>query len=654
MPRSSHAPTVAFMEEADEDSGSSVEIRAGTRVYASRDDSPKERPNTGKYRKGDGPDSPPRRSPKDKKGESRKEREPRPYGGPPPRESGRHERRESEAAARRMRAEAKADRDSAKALKNSRPQSLRHANTQPIVQQSPSHRRAYPDGPGHYGPPQSAPSSSRPRANSRPASYYAGQMGPPPPVNPAWQQGPMAPPTFVPGSPYDYDYAQSPMMMGGPPMPVPGMHGGMPAGSPGGPGFYDMGPPPSGPPPVQARDLRSRFEPRPSSAMGYSSTPSRNHPLDDYGEFAEYREEAPYGHQRRPSRSHRPQALPPHDEDRKRMPPPDFKPQRMPSMPRRPSTTANTVTPFQPPPPRPSSRHQSTRPPPPSHRRSVGFAEQSVYDEETDEDDLLTHEDLFHDSPEPSYHAKRRSMSRGQRGSFATPAFDDDDLDGPSSQPLARRRSRRGSTYGGPGGPSAALGSGGVSLTDDGNRYMDAVRYQEDVSGGPPVPLTAESLRKANKRDGVASSRSTRSSASRDDSEHKRSNTTGLTRSSGGAGGPPGDDFTIKVSGAAVVRVNGAEIECENSEITFSNPGGGARLGPGDGDSLYELEDDRSRAPQRKALPLRPRAPSQADSQRGYLPGYAPYEHAPYEQHAPYDQYDYDSYDEVHSQAGYI
>ncbi|KAF4121822.1 hypothetical protein GMORB2_1662 [Geosmithia morbida] len=630
MTRSSRAPTVAFMEEADEDSGSSVEIRAGTRVYALSEDQPsppKERPNTGKYRRGEGPNSPPRGT--KERGESRKERDPRPYRDQG-REIAHHERRDSESAARRMRAEAKADRDSAKALKNSRPQSLRHANTQPAVQQPPPYRRPHADAPGVYGgpPPQRAPSRSRPRAASRPANHYDGQMGPLPPVTGGWAASPMGPPPLFPSSgpgPYDFEYSQSPYsqspMLGGAHMAA-AMHGGMLSGSPGGPGFYEMAPPPpQGPPPV-TRDLRQRFEPRPSSAMGYSSTASRSYRHDDYPDYPDYPEEAPYGstggggggHQRRPSRTQRQQK----DDDRKRMPPPDLKPQRIPSMPRRPSTTANTVTPFQPPPQRPSSRHQ-TRPPPPSHRRSVGFTDPDLLDEEDDEDDdddednLLTHEDLFHDSPEPSYHQRRRSVHRPQRGSFAV--YDDDDHD---SQPLARRRSRRGSTYGG-----AALGTGGVSLTEE-NKYMDAVRYQEDVSGGPQMPLTAESLRKANKRgEGVASSRSTRSSASRDDSEYKRSNTTGLTRSSNGNN----DDFTIKVSGAAVVRVNGAEIQCENSEITFSN-GMATRAGDLDGGSaLYELEDDRSLHRERKALPHRPRAPSQGDSQsRGYLPGYAPYE----------------------------
>jgi hypothetical protein len=228
-----------------------------------------------------------------------------------------------------------------------------------------------------------------------------------------------------------------------------------------------------------------------------------------------------------------------------------------------------------------------------------------------DDDDLLGENDLFHDlSPQPPYPQRRKSMARTRRESLV---YDDDEYE----ITPAGRSSRRGSIYGG-----AELGSGGASLESE-NRYMDALRYQEDVSGGAPVPLTAETLRKANKRgERVASSRSTRSSGSHDESEYKRSNTTGITRSSSG-----GDDFTIKVSGPALVRVNGAEIECEDSEITFSNGGpGGSRGGSDHVSTMYQLED-RSHHRERKALPHRTRAPSQSDSQsRGYAPSHAPYD----------------------------
>lgn len=200
---------------------------------------------------------------------------------------------------------------------------------------------------------------------------------------------------------------------------------------------------------------------------------------------------------------------------------------------------------------------------------------------------------------------------------------DEDDDDEFDVSPGVSRGGRRGSMH------TAALGSGGVSLEKA--RYLDAMRYQDDVHGSLPMPLTAETLRKATKRGEGASSRSTRSSDSRDESEYKRSNTTGITRSSSGAP----DEFTIKVSGAAVVRFEGAEIECDDGEITFSNNRPGtSRVGSDRASTVYQLEDSRSRY-ERKALPPlahRPRAPSQSDTQsRAYAPSHAPYEHAPYD-----------------------
>jgi hypothetical protein len=247
-----------------------------------------------------------------------------------------------------------------------------------------------------------------------------------------------------------------------------------------------------------------------------------------------------------------------------------------------------------------------------------------------DEEDLLTPNDLFHDiSPEPKYDQRRLSAARLRHHPVYADEDDDDDDDDDDEEfaisPGAGRSIRRGSMH------TAALGSGGVSLERD--RYLDAMRYQDDINGGQQLPLTAESLRRAAKRGEVASSRSTRSSDSRDESEYKRSNTTGITRSSSGVP----DDFTIKVSGAAVVRFEGAEIECEDSQITFSNNRPGpSRIGSDRASTVYQLEDARSRF-ERKALPHRPRAPSQSDAQsRAYAPSHAPYEHAPYE-HAPYD-----------------
>ncbi|PBP27388.1 hypothetical protein BUE80_DR001525 [Diplocarpon rosae] len=95
-------------------------------------------------------------------------------------------------------------------------------------------------------------------------------------------------------------------------------------------------------------------------------------------------------------------------------------------------------------------------------------------------------------------------------------------------------------------------------------KLNQAQAYQEDVGGGPTLPLTAEVLRRQQrKQDG--SSRSTKSSASRDESDYKKSATTRTTRSSSGENE---ESVTIKLVGQARVTVGGTQIDCtEGGEI---------------------------------------------------------------------------------------
>lgn len=357
--------------------------------------------------------------------------------------------------------------------------------------------------------------------------------------------------------------------------------------------------------------------------MGFRAPPAHDFRQDDYLD-----EQAPRV-SRRPSRSKRA------DEDAMRMPPPSF-------IPKRPQSALPPTTPFRPPPiQRPPSRQNQSRPtsrqnqsrPPPSHRRSAGYddvrCDDSSSDASLDDDDR--DEGLFHDiSPNASFEQRRAVASRQRRASVV---YEQPDYD----LVPAAGRARRASMYG-----PAGLGSGGVSLGD--GKLNAALKYQDEVNGCSQVPLTAETLRKVMRRGGVPSSQSTRSSGSRDDSEYRRSNTTGITRSSYGT-----DEFTIKVPGNTVVRLQGAEIECSNEggEITWSSRATGSRTGSDRASTVYQqLEDSRrigdgrhyedprrlDDSPmrmERKALPHRPRAPSQADSQsRGYAPPYAPYEPA--------------------------
>lgn len=600
---SKRSSLIAHVEDAvDEDA---VEGISSTRKYATSEFPAKERPNTGKSRAdkslalsrstsssaGAGltdSDSTARSSEKRGKTVER----PSPRDGPEPTRTDpkRRERRhrEDEALPRRTRTEPAPPpkhRDSSTAPRKSRPPS-KHSNSMPVVQQQPSYVRGRVEDPAFYGLKQAAAPSSRPRAQTRPVSYYAGQPPGPATVGPTWHSGGPSP-----GGPFPVgSFPPPPMWTGGAPSPA----------------GYGPPPPPSpiGPPPPGYLDssalaasshshLRHRFDARPSSALGIHGPPAHDLRQDDFSD-----EQAPRV-SRRPSRSKRA------DQDTIRMPPPSF-------VPKRPQSALPPATPHRP--PGPPSRQNRSRPPP-THRKSVGYEDLRCDDSSSEgsfEDDR--DEGLFHDiSPNAAYEQRRAVVSRQRRASvvYGQPEYD---------LVPAAGRARRASMYGPAGG--------GVSLGD--SKLNAALKYQDEVNGGSQVPLTAETLRKVMRRGGVPSSQSTRSSGSRDDSEYRRSNTTGITRSSYG-----NDEFTIKVPGNSVVRLQGAEIECSNEggEITWTSRTGGSRAGSDRASTVYpQLEDprrldDSPMRAERKALPHRPRAPSQTDSQtRGYA--FAPYEPA--------------------------
>ncbi|KAK8915793.1 hypothetical protein VCV18_010493 [Metarhizium anisopliae] len=614
---------IAHVEDAEEDSGSSINGIEGTRKYAVSEAymSPiKIQPNSGKSRSDkrlvnsrssstsvsfdeSGASSDKRGKPLTRRTADRE------YGDLEPRihDRGRrrrehrlrdeedeedeeeHRRAAAAAAAQAKAAKVKAKEQDARPLRKQRPTSLKSSATQPVIQQM--YKRGHVDNPANYGIQQPAITANRPRAQTRPASYYAGQPMRPAPISMAWYPPPLPAPRPIPvGS-----YPPPPTWHGHGPGASPGGFAGPPLPSPVGPpaGYFDGG--------VMAANphshLRSRFDTRPSSAMGYHrpspAPPPRPPPSLDYHDPEEFTGEPPP--------VSRPTRRPPRraEDDRRRMPPPEH-------IPIRPQSALPPSTPYRPPPlsHRPPSRQSQSRPPP-AHRRSVGFADQAG----SDDDDFLGDDGLFHDnSPNASFDQRQAVARRLRRASIA---YDNHDYD----LVPATSRVRRSSLYG------SALPSGGVSLDD--KKYTDALKYQEAIGGAPQMPLTAEMLRKAGKRGAAASSRSTRSSGSRDDSEFKRSNATGITRTSFNS-----DDFTIKVSGGARVRVPGAEIECEDGgEITFSTRPSGSRLASDKASLMYsQLEDSRSRLDHR-TLPYRPRAPSQSDSQsRGYAPSHVDYD----------------------------
>ena len=491
------------------------------------------------------------------------------------------ERQKTDAKERSTKAEAPRAARTSQTPRKTRPALPQHAATQPII----SHQSGYPqqpiDNPSYYGMQQPAVSGPARPGTRRPASYYAGQPVPRPPVsNPSWHPAPPFPivGTFPP--PMSPMYPPSPMMhapMAPPPPPAP-----VPVESH---DYFDT--------PHQARDrLKARFQ-RPASAMGgggrlppvsYTSPEFEGHGGQNVA--------------RRPSQSGRRER----ERDRQDMPPPTW-------IPRRPSSAMPTAAPFKPPPQpqaTPVRQQRSLH----ASRRSVGFVDQQGRG--FADDDLLPDDGhLFQDlSPQPSYEPPRNNRSRLVRGSVS---YDNSDYE---LVPAKGRNSRRSSIHG-----TQALEQGSIE-----DAHLEAaLRYQDRMSGGKAqIPLTAKVLHEANRREGVASSRSTRSSGSHDDSEYyKRSSTTGITRSSGGGG----DDYTIKLSGNAVVRAQGLEIECEGGDITFSAPSR-SRSGSDRGSTIFpqQIEDSHSRL-DRRALPHRGRAPSQSDSQsRGYAPTYAPYD----------------------------
>ncbi|KAL2211869.1 hypothetical protein CC79DRAFT_1364157 [Sarocladium strictum] len=579
----------AYVEDAEEDTGSSIEGDENTRAYATSQappPTPPQRSNTSKSRGSRPPaersgsssaslvdaetDSTTRSSKQSmplKPSSGRKDSDQR------PREAVRRRRERPSIDARERNApDSGRPPKEAQVPRSARPPPPQHAATQPIINNyQTGFARPNVEDASYYGIQPATSGPVRP-GNRRPASYYAGQPPRPPVSNPSWHQ----PPPFPVGTFPPPMYPPSPMMHA--PMPPHPPPPGMAEPQ----GYFD----PSLDPSMQSRDrLKARFQQRPSSAMGGRPPSSMGFPPPEYDE--------PLGRPitRRPSQSGRRER----DRDRQDMPPPTWVPQRS-------NSAMPVVAPFRPPPQnlQPSPLRQQR--PSNANRRSVGFADQRTRG--FADDDLIGEDDLFHDiSPQPPRMKPQRGSQSYGHGDYELV--------------LAERNSRRSSIHG------AAISGGGASLEED--PVEAAMRYQDRMNGGK-VPLTEKVLREASKRGGVPSSRSTRSSASHDDSEYyKRSNTTGFTRSSGGGG----DDYKFKVSGAAIVRdrASGLEIECEGGEIIFSAGPSRSRSGSERGSTIFpQLEDSQSRMGQR-ALAYRGRAPSQSDSQsRGYAPTHAPYE----------------------------
>jgi hypothetical protein len=148
------------------------------------------------------------------------------------------------------------------------------------------------------------------------------------------------------------------------------------------------------------------------------------------------------------------------------------------------------------------------------------------------------------------YHEGRtliRDDSRSRHGSSHRNSVSYDLGDGPRVE-TANAGRRRQSYYGQTATPS-------TGSSDYEAKVRQAATYQQDV--GETIPLTAEVLKRQQRRQ-AGSSRSTKSSASRDESDWRKSATTRTTRSGSGEG----ENVTIKVTGTARVMVGGAQIDC--------------------------------------------------------------------------------------------
>jgi len=450
--------------------------------------------------------------------------------------------------------------------------SVRSAKTMP-----PPSSRASDEPSGYYTIPHKG-RSSRPRAQTRPESYYGQSASRPPPRQPMsgspyYQQPPppnMVPPSFPPPSwAVPFSGPGSGPGPGPGPMPMPMHH-----------------PPPLPPPPADhhfTRDLAMRFKPppppmgRPSSALGY------RHASNPY----DYEHVPEKSVPRRSSVSRKASKDIKEQEDRRRMPPP----------------------------PRP----KSARPEriilkaQPAQRKSVNF-------EDEDLDDIIPRYPSIHRRESGVEYGSIPFDDRRQSYDAAESIFDyEDDEDEDEDEepyyidPLPRSRSRRRSQ---------------VNIED---KIRNASLYQDNI-GGPGSALTAEALRKV-KTGG--SSRSTRSSASRDESEFRHSATTHTTRSSSGE-----DDITIKVSEGCVVEIAGAKIHCtQGGNISVARTGS-SRSGSDRGTSIYG-DDRRSRSDRSSAS--RTRASSQAAYARG-LPAPSLYASSPYAPSPLTHNYGYSDY----------
>lgn len=460
-----------------------------------------------------------------------------------------------------------------------------HKTTSSIPSRLPTY-----DETSYYGIPQETipASSGRPRANTRPQSYY-GQSTRPPLSHSAYSH--MPPQGGPPPHPFQPPGSFPPPLWAGPPPPGQMVHQPM-----------VMSPPPYlGGRPEDHLAARFHRQDRPQSAMGFHGHP---HPVADY-EYDDYESHVPERSlvRRRPSVSRKTKE----QEDRLRMPPP----------PQRPASA------------RPPER-LVLRPAPAAHRKSVGFEEAESSDDIDDEPVVYEPSPPRRTSIDYSKGVMNIPRIKGRRRSSMSTEYNDGLY---ALQPASSNR-RVSQRY------------------DIGDKLQEAInsvtQYQNDVSG-PPPRLTSEALKKH--KQGPAT-RSTRSSESRDESSYfnKQSAGTGTTRSSSGDDDnitikvPNG--AVVEVGNAKISCGEGG------GEISIGRGVGGSQRGSdrgtaytGDHGTVYN--DDRKSRADRPATRHRASSQSQAGSfsrtiahhPHGYPPPYPPQSYGA--AYAPYSGIEY-------------
>ncbi|KAI9649476.1 hypothetical protein NHQ30_002052 [Ciborinia camelliae] len=250
---------------------------------------------------------------------------------------------------------------------------------------------------------------------------------------------------------------------------------------------------------------------------------------------------------------------------------------------------------------------QVAMPPPPVPSKPIvrrPTVEMPVYDDSLSQYSV---EEVHEEPPHPSPRPRRPSAHRNSI------SYDVSDLprEAERFRLETNSKNRHRQSYFGQSSSSTQASTSGSSGYDA--KLSAAANYLEEVSG-PTIPLTAEALRKEQRRQAGGSSRSTKSSGSRDLSDYRGTQTTRTTRSGGD------DNVTIEVTGQAKVMVGGAEIQCEEGgkihihrteKIRDQSQASGSEYGLGHGPKLIDDRDRRGRLDRSDSQTTRSRMKSQ-------------------------------------------